>query len=145
MNTRRRLYIFGFTRVLNGSYQNRIRLFISPNAKVAIDGAVIGRLMRFKNIWKSSSLKLADKLGIYYLNVKPTLRWTWSLQKLVKRRNEIFLQLMEVYGCRLMKSEGDMYSLEGAELDREIFPLIHLPDFTTECFSAFPNILFMVN
>lgn len=52
---------------------------------------------------------------------------------------------MEVYGFRLMKSEGDMYSLEGAELDREIFPLIHLPDFTTECFSAFPNILFMAN
>lgn len=52
---------------------------------------------------------------------------------------------MEVYGFRLMKSEGDMYSLEGAELDREMFPLIHLTDFITECFSAFPNILFMNN
>lgn len=52
---------------------------------------------------------------------------------------------MELYGFKLMKSEGDMYSLEGADLDREIFPLINLPDLTTECFSAFLNILFMDN
>lgn len=59
--------------------------------------------------------------------------------------HKIFLQLMEVYGYRLMKSEGDMYSLEGGELDREVFSLTNLPHFTTECFSTFPHVLFIEN